>query len=119
MLVKSPGNHCTLRWNAGRVTGMTSSENVTVNGVPRHVPDLRRLFVDEGDKGADDVDTEGDEVEEDESEVEVNVEDELQPAELRPACQLRASGSMTKTLPDKDPTHTGKKTRTYQTKFTQ
>ena len=90
MLVKHPGNRCTSRWNVGRVTGVTSSENVDVDGMPRHVLDLRRLFVDESDEGEDDVDTEEDEDEDDGTEVEVNVEDELQPTELRPAHQLKA-----------------------------
>ena len=90
VLVKYPGNHYVSQWNIGCVTGVTSSENVDVDGVLRHVLELSRLFVDEGDEGEDDVDTGGDEIEEDESEIEVNVEDELQPAELRVAHQLRA-----------------------------
>ena len=48
--VKPPVGLCTTRWTEGRVTAVTSGNNVSVNGMPRHVLDLRRV-VDEGDDG--------------------------------------------------------------------
>ena len=42
--VKPPSGLCTARWVQGRVTGVTSSSNVSVDGVPRHVSDLRRVL---------------------------------------------------------------------------
>ena len=42
--VKPPGARCTSRWQTGRVTGVTSTNNVDVDGVPRHVLDIRRVF---------------------------------------------------------------------------
>ena len=42
--VKPPGARCTSRWQTGRVTGVTSTNNVDVDGVPRHVLDIQRVF---------------------------------------------------------------------------
>ena len=39
--VKPPNNRCTKRFNGGRVTGILSQQSVEVDGVPRHVRDLR------------------------------------------------------------------------------
>ena len=50
--VKPPAGLCTSRWTEGRVTGVTSGNNVSVNGMPRHVLDLRKI-VDEEDEGKD------------------------------------------------------------------
>ena len=38
---KPPGAKCVDRWRPGVVTGIQSSINVEVDGVPRHVSDLR------------------------------------------------------------------------------
>ena len=42
VLVKPPGARCTTRWTPGQVTGVVSNNTVHVDGVPRHVLDLRR-----------------------------------------------------------------------------
>ena len=49
VLVKPPGARCTTRWTAGQVTDVTSNNTVSVDGVPRHVPDVRRLRPEESD----------------------------------------------------------------------
>ena len=51
--VKPPGGSCTSRWLEGRVTGVTSENNVSVNGVPRHILDVRRMV--ENENGQDSV----------------------------------------------------------------
>ena len=43
VVVKPPSSSCTSRWVKGRVTGVTSSNNISVNGMPRHVLDVRRV----------------------------------------------------------------------------
>ena len=47
--VKPPDGLCTARWKEVVVTGVTSANNVSVDGVPRHVLDVRRV-IDGGDK---------------------------------------------------------------------
>lgn len=42
--VKPPNAKCTSRWGRGVVTGTQSKNNVMVDGVPRHILDLRRVF---------------------------------------------------------------------------
>ena len=42
--MKPKGGKCTSRWSLGRVTGVTSSNNVDVDGVPRHILDIRKLY---------------------------------------------------------------------------
>ena len=61
VFVKPPAARCTTTWPIGTVTGMSGMHSIEVNGVPRHVADLRFLPGDE---------------EEDESEVEVEAEAE-------------------------------------------
>ena len=39
--MKSPGSRCTIRFKRGRVTGVVSQQSVLVDGIPRHVRDLR------------------------------------------------------------------------------
>lgn len=51
VVVKPKDGRCTSRWSLGRVTGMTSANNVDVDGVPRHILDIRKLYGDE--KGED------------------------------------------------------------------
>ena len=38
--VKPPNARCVTEWNRGRVTGNNSSNNVIVDGVPRHILDV-------------------------------------------------------------------------------
>ena len=45
VVVKPPGGKCTSRWINGRVTGITSNNNVDVDGTPRHVLDVRRALL--------------------------------------------------------------------------
>ena len=47
VVVKPMDKRCTSHWADGRVTGITSENTVEVDGVPRHVLDIRRLFLDE------------------------------------------------------------------------
>ena len=42
--VKAPHNRCTTKFNRGRVTGMISPQSLLVDGIPRHVKDLRPRF---------------------------------------------------------------------------
>ena len=39
--VKPPGVRCTTQWSRGRVTGRNTSNNIVVEGVPRHILDIR------------------------------------------------------------------------------
>jgi hypothetical protein len=41
VFVKPPNARCTTSWKIGIVTGVTSTNNVAVDGVPRHVSDVR------------------------------------------------------------------------------
>ena len=41
--VKTPHERCTTKYKVGRVTGITSAQNITVDGMPRHVKDLRPI----------------------------------------------------------------------------
>lgn len=43
--VKPPDANCTTRWKKGFVTGINSANNVSVDGMPRHILDLRRVVV--------------------------------------------------------------------------
>ena len=56
--VKPPNVRCTSQWNRGRVSGINSDNNVEVDGVNRHILDIRPVVgeLDGGDDG------EGDEV---------------------------------------------------------
>lgn len=59
--VKPPNVRCTTQWGRGTVTEVHSRNNVSVDGMPRHILDLRRVVdssTDEGDEPAVD---EGDE----------------------------------------------------------
>ena len=50
--VKPPSGTCTTRWTQGKITGLTSSNTVSVDGVPRHVLDLRRVFEEDDELDA-------------------------------------------------------------------
>ena len=41
--VKTPHGRCTTKYKVGRVTGITSVHNITVDGMPRHLKDLRPI----------------------------------------------------------------------------
>ena len=41
--VKPPNARCTTQWGKGRVTDIHSKNNVSIDGVPRHVLDIRRM----------------------------------------------------------------------------
>lgn len=43
--VKPPFVKCTSHWKKGTVTGVNSNSNVSVDGMPRHVLDLRRVVI--------------------------------------------------------------------------
>ena len=51
--VKPPNARCTSQWGKGRVTGVNSRNNVMVDGVPRHILDVRRVVSSSSD-GSDD-----------------------------------------------------------------
>ena len=48
--VKPHGARCTSSWNPGIVTKVNSEHNVEVDGVSRHVCDMRRRWADEGER---------------------------------------------------------------------
>lgn len=50
--VRPPGNRCTTRYTLGHVTRIVSAHSVEVDGLPRHVRDLRKVPVSAGDTGA-------------------------------------------------------------------
>ena len=41
--VKNPHGRCTTKYKVGHVTGITSVQNITVDGMPRHVKDLQPI----------------------------------------------------------------------------
>ena len=41
--VNAPHGRCAIKYNVGRVTGITAAQNITVDGMPRHVKDLRPI----------------------------------------------------------------------------
>ena len=43
--VKPPNSRCTTQWERGVVTGLNSANNVSVNGTPRHVLDIRPVVL--------------------------------------------------------------------------
>lgn len=43
VFVKPPGARCTTEWPRGRVDSVVSTNNVVVDGMPRHVLDLRKV----------------------------------------------------------------------------
>ena len=48
--VKPHEARCTSLWNPGIVTNVNSEHNVEVDGVPRHVCDMKRRRADEGER---------------------------------------------------------------------
>ena len=52
--MKTPNGRCTSPYARGHVTGVISSQNVLVNGMPRHVRDLRPVIgLDTSERGSD------------------------------------------------------------------
>ncbi|GAB1602697.1 hypothetical protein Ahia01_000549600 [Argonauta hians] len=51
--VKPPSVRCTSQWGRGIVTGVNSANNISVDGVPRHILDIRRLFRQDNDVAGD------------------------------------------------------------------
>ena len=49
--VKPPGARCFTHWNRGQITDVTSSNNVSVDGVPRHILDVRKIVIPCEDDG--------------------------------------------------------------------
>jgi hypothetical protein len=41
VFLKPPGANCTTKWPVGNITAVNSSTNLSVDGVPRHVSDMR------------------------------------------------------------------------------
>ena len=41
--VKPPSARCTTQWRKGVVTKVNTSKNVEVDGVPRHIGDIRKI----------------------------------------------------------------------------
>ena len=48
-----PGNcRCTTEWKQGTVTKVNSSNNVDIDGIARHILNIRRIIHDEDNDGA-------------------------------------------------------------------
>ena len=62
MWVKPGGARCTTRWQRGEVTGTNSANNVDVDGMARHILDVRRV-VSASDSSASEEDANEEEVE--------------------------------------------------------
>ena len=43
ILVKPPATRCTSQWDRGVVTGARGLRSVQINGVPRHIADVRAI----------------------------------------------------------------------------
>ena len=43
--VKPPNARCTTQWRKGIVTGINSRNNISVDGMPRHILDIRRVIL--------------------------------------------------------------------------
>ena len=54
--VKPPKVRCTSKWNRGTVTGVNSINNVEIDGMPRHVLDIRRVIDPDSDDENENVD---------------------------------------------------------------
>ena len=64
--VKPPNVRCTTTWKKGIVTAVNSKNNISVDGTPRHILDIRRVIEPED---TDDIDSESEELEGDREEV--------------------------------------------------
>ena len=52
--VKPPNARCTTKWKKGRVTKINSRNNVEINGMPRHILDLRPATNEKSEQAVDD-----------------------------------------------------------------
>ena len=53
--VKPPDKRCTSLWKKGVVTNINSSNNVSVDNMPRHILDIRRVIDEEQQDSSDEV----------------------------------------------------------------
>lgn len=60
--VKPPDAKCTSQWKIGKVTDVHSANNLSVDGVPRHILDVRRLIRPSEDEESSEEQSEGGEV---------------------------------------------------------
>lgn len=53
--VKPPNSRCTTRWGKGTVTEVLSKNKVAIDGMPRHILDIRRVSLpsEEGEVDAE------------------------------------------------------------------
>ena len=61
--LKPPGSKCTTEWSRGKVTKVNSSNNVEVDGMPRHILDMRHVYQEQEPEEQQDVDHENAELE--------------------------------------------------------
>ena len=47
VFVKPPGARCSSEWQRGRITGINSQLSIDVNGIPRHIGDVRSVHKEE------------------------------------------------------------------------
>lgn len=84
--VKPPHARCTTQWRKGIVTGLNSKSNVSVDGMPRHILDIRRVVCLDDEEDRNDEDGDDDTAEADYQEVEERrypLRDRRPPAWLR------------------------------------
>ena len=55
--VKPAHSLCTTRWGKGVVTDINSGNNISVDGMPRHILDIRRVVADEDSDGGSEYDS--------------------------------------------------------------
>ena len=77
--VKPGGARCTTQWRAGRVTGVTSANNVEVDGMPRHILDIRPIVRREEETQGEEGLVQGDQLVEEDREDAVEEESEVRP----------------------------------------
>ena len=58
--IKPPDGRCTSKWGKGVVTEVNSSNNVSVDGMPRHILDLRPAVVGNGSTSGESLEDQGD-----------------------------------------------------------
>ena len=51
--MKPPDAGCTSQWGKGRVSGVTCQNNISVDGMARHVLDVRRVITSPDDQTED------------------------------------------------------------------
>lgn len=55
--VKPPNTRCTTKWKKGNITGISSKNNVSVDAMPRHVLNVRKVFIPQSSsEGSDEED---------------------------------------------------------------